>query len=189
MTELGLESARPTALLMGGGEGLGALDAVTVDLLETVPALQLIVLTGKNAALKARLDALRPTYGARLSVHGFTHQVERLMTCADVVITKPGGLTTAECLAMGRPMIVNSPIPGQEERNADLLLEAGAALKAVDAVTLAYRVQQLMDDPVRLGRMSEAARVLGRPRAAAAVVDRVLSPTFVRESASCSVLS
>lgn len=189
MAELGLEAARPTALLMGGGEGLGALDAVTVHLLETVPALQLIVLTGKNAALKARLDALQPTYGARLSVQGFTHQVERLMTCADVVITKPGGLTTAECLAMGRPMIVNSPIPGQEERNADLLLEAGAALKAVDGVTLAYRVQQLMDDPVRLGRMSEAARVLGRPRAAAAVVDRVLSPTFVQESASCSVLS
>ena len=72
---------------------------------------------------------------------------------------------------------------------ARLLLEAGAALKAVDGVTLAYRVQQLMDDPVRLGRMSEAARVLGRPRAAAAVVDRVLSPTFVQESASCSVLS
>jgi len=188
MAALDLEPARPTALLMGGGEGLGDLDVVTRQLLDGIPALQLIVLTGRNAALKAQLDALAAAYGGRLRVQGFTERVEQLMACADVVITKPGGLTTAECLALGRPMIVNSPIPGQEERNADLLLEAGAALKAVDAVTLAYRVRQLLDDPVRLGRMREAARVLGRPHAADRVIDLVFAAPTMQES-PCSVMS
>ena len=173
---LGLDPTRTTVLLMGGGEGLGALDAVTERLLADSPELQLIALAGRNADLHARLQALTPTHGARLSVQGFTDRVERLMAAADLVITKPGGLTTAECLAMGRPMIVNAPIPGQEERNADLLLEAGAALKAVDALTLAYRVRLLMNDPARLARMGEQARLLGRPRAAHDVLDHICHP-------------
>jgi processive 1,2-diacylglycerol beta-glucosyltransferase len=75
------------------------------------------------------------------------------MACADLVITKPGGLTTSECLAMGLPMIVNAPIPGQEERNADFLLEQGVALKAIDSVTLAYRIEYLMHNPEKLAEM------------------------------------
>ncbi|HAT30767.1 MAG TPA: galactosyldiacylglycerol synthase, partial [Janthinobacterium sp.] len=97
-----------------------------------------------------------------------------LMACADLVITKPGGLTTSECLAMGLPMIVNSPIPGQEERNADFLLEQGVALKAFDAVTLEYRIRHLLDNPAKLADMSAKAKLLGRPGAAAQVLRRVL---------------
>jgi len=182
---LGLDPARPIALLMGGGEGLGELAAVSTHLLEAHPALQLIVLAGRNEALKAQLDALAPRFGGRLSVQGFSDRVERLMCAADLVITKPGGLTTAECLAMARPMIVNSPIPGQEERNADLLLEAGAALKAVDAVTLAYRVGQLIDDPLRRERMQDAARSMGRPQAAATLADRLAALLAAARAERC----
>ena len=97
------------------------------------------------------------------------------MACADVVITKPGGLTSSECLAMGLPMIVNAPIPGQEERNADFLLEQGVALKAMDDVTLQYRVQYLLHNPAKLADMRSKARALGRPAAAQQVLQTVLS--------------
>jgi processive 1,2-diacylglycerol beta-glucosyltransferase len=108
---------------------------------------------------------------------GFTDKVERLMACADLMITKPGGLTTSECLAMGLPMIVNSPIPGQEERNADFLLEQGVAMKAFDAVTLEYRIAYLLKNPAKLADMRQKAQALGKARAAQDVVDVVLGVT------------
>ena len=96
------------------------------------------------------------------------------MACSDLVITKPGGLTTSECLAMGVPMVVNAPIPGQEERNADYLLEQGAALKAVDLVSLEYRVRLLLAEPARLDQMRARASALGQPAAARRVLETVL---------------
>ncbi|MFP5390977.1 MAG: MGDG synthase family glycosyltransferase [Gammaproteobacteria bacterium] len=172
--EFGLDPARTTFLLMGGGAGLGSLDTIAQSLLQLGDNFQLIVLAGKNAEALAALQRLAERHPGRLLAQGFTHQVERLMACADLVITKPGGLTTSECLAMGLPMIVNSPIPGQEERNADHLLEQGVALKAFDAASLAYRVRWLLEHPSKLAEMAAKARALGRPSAGAKVLARVL---------------
>jgi len=97
------------------------------------------------------------------------------MACADLAITKPGGLTTSECLAMRLPMIVNSPVPGQEEHNADYLLEQGVALKAIDDVALEFRIHMLLKQPERLTAMQRKIASLGRPNAAQCVLDRVLS--------------
>ncbi len=174
---IGLDPQRTTILLMGGGAGLGSLDAIAERLLALAGDFQLIVLAGKNAAALAALQQLAQRYPKRLLAQGFTDQVERLMTCADFVITKPGGLTTSECLAMGLPMIVNAPIPGQEERNADFLLEQGVALKAFDRVTLEYRVRYLLGHPAKLADMRNKARALGRPDAARQVLARVLGAT------------
>ncbi|TSD74407.1 galactosyldiacylglycerol synthase [Janthinobacterium sp. KBS0711] len=171
----GLDPQRTTILLMGGGAGLGSLETVAARLLALPGDFQLIVLAGKNAAALAALQALAGQYPGRLLAQGFTSEVERLMACADLVITKPGGLTTSECLALGLPMIVNSPIPGQEERNADYLLEQGVALKAFDAVTLEYRVRLLLDHPEQLQAMRAKALALGRPRAALEVLAQVLA--------------
>ena len=170
----GLEPRRTTILLMGGGAGLGSLETVAARLLALPGDFQLIALAGKNAAALAALQALAGQYPGRLLAQGFTGEVERLMACADLVITKPGGLTTSECLALGLPMIVNSPIPGQEERNADYLLEQGVALKAFDAVTLEYRVRLLLEHPEQLQSMRAKALALGRPRAALDVLAQVL---------------
>jgi processive 1,2-diacylglycerol beta-glucosyltransferase len=163
--EFGLDPARKTILLMGGGAGLGSLDTVAERLLALKDGFQLIVLAGKNAAALAALQALAARYPGRLLPQGFTDKVERLMACADLVITKPGGLTTSECLAMGLPMILNAPIPGQEERNADYLLEQGVAMKAVDSVTLEFRVRYLLDNPAKLADMRARALLLGRANA------------------------
>ncbi len=172
--ECGLDPQRTTFLLMGGGAGLGSLDVVAKRLMALQGDFQLIVLAGKNAQALAALQSLAQRYPSRLLAQGFTDRVERLMACADLVITKPGGLTTSECLAMGLPMIVNAPIPGQEERNADYLLEQGVALKAFDDVTLEYRIRQLLQHPAKLADMRSKARALGRPTAAQQVLDTVM---------------
>jgi processive 1,2-diacylglycerol beta-glucosyltransferase len=170
----GLDPEKTTILLMGGGAGMGRLDQVAARLLALNDHFQLIALAGRNLALLDALQALAAQYPGRMLAQGFTHQVERLMACADLAVTKPGGLTTSECLAMGLPMIVNEPIPGQEERNADFLLEHGAALKATDAVTLEYRIRYLLQHPDKLADMREKARALGRPAAARSVLNTVL---------------
>jgi processive 1,2-diacylglycerol beta-glucosyltransferase len=172
--EFGLDPARKTFLLMGGGAGLGSLDAIAARLMKLDGDFQLVALAGKNADALSALQTLAAQYPGRLLAQGFTNVVERLMSCADLVITKPGGLTTSECLAMGLPMIVNSPIPGQEERNADFLLEQGVALKAFDAVTLDYRIGHLLANPHKLDEMRIKAKALGRPAAAQRVLDTVL---------------
>ncbi|MBC3935658.1 MGDG synthase family glycosyltransferase [Undibacterium rugosum] len=171
--EFGLRADITTILLMGGGAGLGGLDQVAARLLSQQAGFQLIVMAGKNATALQALQTLVPRYPSRLFPQGFTNQVERLMACSDLVITKPGGLTTSECLALGLPMIVNSPIPGQEERNADYLLEQGVALKAYDDISLAYRVKRLLDDTARLSAMHSRAKALGKPDAAARVLATV----------------
>ena len=97
------------------------------------------------------------------------------MACADLAITKPGGLTVSECLAVRLPMILISPIPGQEERNADYLMEQGVAVKAHDATALEYKIWSFLSHSEKLARMRENMGGLGRPGAARAVLDHVLS--------------
>jgi processive 1,2-diacylglycerol beta-glucosyltransferase len=164
-------------LMMAGGGGVGALDELAERVLREPAELQLVALAGRNAALLERLQVLAQKNPGRLFPLGFTTTVERIMTAADLVITKPGGLSTSECLAKGKPMLLVSPIPGQEERNADYLLEAGAAIKAVDAATLEFKIRGLLAEPARLRAMSEAAHRIARPGAAAKVVALISAAT------------
>ncbi|UPG88687.1 galactosyldiacylglycerol synthase [Luteibacter aegosomaticola] len=174
--EFGMDPRRAAYLVMGGGAGVGALDELADTLLSAGGDFQLVVLAGRNEDMLGRLRKLATgKHAGRLFPQGYTKHVERLMACCDLAITKPGGLTTSECLAMGLPMIVNAPIPGQEERNADYLLEQGAAWKAIDGVALAWRVQALRDDPAQLSAMSQRARAIGKPHAARDVIDTVLA--------------
>jgi processive 1,2-diacylglycerol beta-glucosyltransferase len=175
--QFGLDPARPTFLLMAGGVGMNGLELLAARLLAMPGDFQLVALAGRNEAMLTALRQLAQQHPGRLFPQGFTHQIERLMACSDLAITKPGGLTTSECLAMGLPMIVHSPIPGQEERNADYLLEQGAALKAIDGDAIAYRVAALLAAPERLAALRQRSLALGRPQAGRVVLDRVLSAT------------
>jgi processive 1,2-diacylglycerol beta-glucosyltransferase len=171
--ELGLDPTKPTAVMMSGGAGVGGIEVLAEQLAAMPGDLQLIALAGRNASLLAHLQKIAAEHPQRLWPMGFTKTIERVMAAADFAITKPGGLTSSECLAMGLPMIVVSPIPGQEERNADFLLESGAALKAVDAASLLYKVRALIEHPERLATMRRAAHAVARPQAAARVLDLI----------------
>jgi processive 1,2-diacylglycerol beta-glucosyltransferase len=179
--ELGLAADKFTVLMMAGGAGVGSLDELAARLLGLPQELQLVALAGRNAELLKRLQVLARRHPGKLFPLGFTTTVERVMTAADLVVTKPGGLSVSECLAKQRPMLLVSPIPGQEERNADYLLEAGAAIKAVDGATLEFKLAQLLAEPSRLRAMSEAALRIGRPLAAMEVV-ALLSSSLRRAS-------
>jgi processive 1,2-diacylglycerol beta-glucosyltransferase len=173
--ELGLAPNKFTVLMMAGGAGVGGLDTLAERVLRLPDPPQLVALAGRNAELLQRLQALAGKHPGKLFPLGFTTTVERVMTAADLVVTKPGGLSVSECLAKRRPMLLVSPIPGQEERNADYLLEAGAAIKAVDGATLVFKLATLMAEPARLAAMSAAAARIGRPGAAADVVALISS--------------
>lgn len=170
---LGFDPSRLTVLMMGGGAGVGLEPAGVQVLLEQHPALQLIVLAGRNAALLASLKAIEAAHPQRLRAVGFTGEVHALMACADLAITKPGGLSTSECLVMGLPMLLVSPIPGQEERNAALLLQEGVALRADDPATLQFRLKKLLGERETLSRMRARALALGRPQAASDLIRRL----------------
>ncbi len=171
----GFDPQKVTFLMMSGGSGIGKLARVAKQLMRVDHDFQLIVVAGKNAEALSALQSLQTQYPHRLFPYGFTDQVEQLMACSDLVISKPGGLTTAECLAMGLPMIVSAPIPGQEERNANYLLESGAALQAFDGVTLEYRIRHLLAQPEKLVQMRAHAIAMARPFAAAQVLAKVLA--------------
>jgi processive 1,2-diacylglycerol beta-glucosyltransferase len=164
--ELDISPDVTTLLLLGGGAGFGSVSEIAARLLELNENFQIIALAGNNKAMLASLQQLTIQYPGRLVAMGYTGQIERLMACADLVVTKPGGLTTAESLAMGLPMIVIAPIPGQEEQNANFLLERGVALKAFDMETLEYRVGYLLTHDSKLAAMRAKATSLARPDAA-----------------------
>jgi processive 1,2-diacylglycerol beta-glucosyltransferase len=115
-----------------------------------------------------------PSGLARLRVVGFTTEMDRYMAAADLLVGKAGGLTSSEAMSRGLPMALIEPIPGQEERNADHLLEAGAAIRCNNLPAAAWKIAALLDDESRMERMRSAARRMGRPQAAADIAEDAL---------------
>lgn len=171
----GLDPARTTALVMTGGAGIASGAAMVERLLAIGGDLQIVALAGRNAGLLAEYQRLAAAHPQRLHAIGYTQAVDELMACADVAVTKPGGLSVSECLSMSLPMILIAPIPGQELRNAHHLLEQGAALLALDAAALEYRIGRLLHEPELAARLRARCRALRRPDAAVRVLEEVLA--------------
>ncbi|MGD0899484.1 MAG: glycosyltransferase [Thermoguttaceae bacterium] len=163
---LGLGDDRPVILQLAGGFGLGPVEKLLRGVLSVARPLEVVVVSGRNEELRERLQQVEVPPRHRAKILGFTDQMDEWMAAADIVLSKPGGLTTSEVLARGAALVIANPIPGQETRNSDFLLENGAAIKMNNVATLPYKLTQLLDDPARLQRMKANARRLGRPRAA-----------------------
>ena len=174
MKRQGIEGGRPVVLQLAGGFGVGPVEQIFRSVLEVTRPIELVVVTGKNAAAKKKLEAIKPPKQHRAKVLGFTDQMDELMAAADVVVSKPGGLTTSETLARGCGMIVVNPIPGQESRNSDYLLENGAAIKVNNLPTLAMKLSALLEDESRLQQLKSNARRIAKPQAAFEVATRAL---------------
>jgi processive 1,2-diacylglycerol beta-glucosyltransferase len=170
----GLKGDRPVVLQVAGGFGVGPIEQIYRAILDVEVPLEVVAITGKNEGAKEQLEKVQPPPRHRTKVMGFTKEIDELMGAADLVLSKPGGLTTSEALARGAAMVIVNPIPGQESRNSDFLLENGAAIKVNNVATLAYKVTALLRASERLNRLKENARRLGRPRAAFEVVERAL---------------
>jgi processive 1,2-diacylglycerol beta-glucosyltransferase len=174
MKRQGIAGGRPVVLQLAGGFGVGPVAEIFQSILSVQTPIELIVVAGKNAAAKKKLETTKVDKRHRVKVLGFTDQMDDLMAAADVVVSKPGGLTTSETLARGCAMVVVNPIPGQESRNSDYLLENGAAIKINNLPTLAMKLDALLTEPTRLEKLRLNAKRIGRPQAAFDVAARAL---------------
>lgn len=157
--ELGLKEEIPTILVMGGGLGLGKIEVITKELLKD-ETFQVIVIAGKNQRLQDNLEAID---NPRLKVFGYVENMAKVMSVVDIVISKPGGVTTAEVLSMDKPLVIFSSLPGQEDRNTDYLLNKGVAIKVKKLDMLIPEIKALWRNPLRFRHMKEMAQQLGSP--------------------------
>jgi len=171
---LGLNPAKPVLLLSAGAYGVGPTEYMVERMLNLNSDAQTVVICGRNEELKQRILQLVDSRSSRFKVLGYTDEMHKLMKMADIFIGKPGGMTTSEAIACGLPMCVVSPIPGQEERNSDHLLEEGIAVKCNDLTTLPFKLERLLEDPERLDRMKANALRFAKPTASTTIVDTLL---------------
>lgn len=166
---------KPTALLLSGGFGVGPMKSMLASFAGCRAPLSLVVVAGRNAALEKECRAIAAKLSVPVQVHGFVTNMHELMDAADLIVTKPGGLTTTEILAKGKPMALVAPIPGQEQRNCEYLLEAGAAVRLYDVADTAYYLESWLADDKRMKRMAAAARAIARPEAARMIAAALLA--------------
>jgi processive 1,2-diacylglycerol beta-glucosyltransferase len=173
----GLRHDTTVILISAGGFGMGQVEKVLVSLLQLRRPAQIVVICGWDEELKARVDQiagdLPPAAPVTLKVVGYTTAMDEYMAASDLIVGKPGGLTMSEALACGKVFVVVNPIPGQEARNSDHLLEEGAAIRCNNLPVLAYKIARLLDDPQRLITIRENARRLARPNAAHDIVAKL----------------
>ncbi len=169
---IGLRDDQPVLLVLSGGFGMGPVAEILAELDKVPRQFQTVVVTGRNQQLRRDIAAEDRKHSTHIL--GYCSNMDQLMGVADLIITKPGGLTSSEALALGKPLFILNPIPGQEAANSDFLLEHGAAAKVNRVEDLPYRIDQLLGSK-KLAEMAQAACSLGRPQAAAIICDQVAS--------------
>jgi processive 1,2-diacylglycerol beta-glucosyltransferase len=169
--ELGLDPERATILVTFGGWGFGPIEKIVRALHDLQSKVQVVVVCAMNQRLKIALDRRSRADGpVKIVPVGWTARMHTYMSAADLVLGKAGGLTVSEALAQGLPFLIVQSIKGQEEHNANYLLEEGAALRCDSLLTLAEKVDMLLNDSACLTRLRANARRLSRPHAACDIV-------------------
>lgn len=181
---LGLDPQRPAVLVLNGGLGVGPAPALLHACAHTPSRCQFIMVAGRNPRFETRIRAAAAAVPGPVTILGYVDHIHELMDAADIIVSKPGGLTMAESLAKGRPLLLMDPIPGQEQRNAEYLLEAGCAVRAFDPEEAVWKIGELLDHPLRLATLAARARRLGRPEAARQILTDVLGRVSSRDGFS-----
>lgn len=172
---LDLPVEQPVVLLNGSGMAIPRVRAIAEELLAHSMTGTLIVAAGRNRELVAALADLRSTSATELRVLGQQPSLDPLIAASDLVVGKAGGLTVSEVLGRGVPLIIPTPVPGQEQANADHVMYSGAGLCRSTAEGVAEAVLMLLADPARRYRMATAARLASHPAAAATIASHVLA--------------
>ncbi len=174
---LGIENMN-TVLVMSGSMGYGKVARVVKKLDSSNLNFQIISVCGNNQKLKKQIDKMHLKH--KIYNFGFTDKVDLMMDAADCIVTKPGGITSSEALAKGLPMIIANPIPGQEDRNVEFLMNNGAAFKVSSTYPVDEAVYQMFTNDIRLQAIKEISEVLGKPDSTLKIVE------FIMNSGGCS---
>lgn len=175
--KFGLENDKLTILVSAGGFGVGNIEHLLQALSDLQTPSQIVAICGRNEDLKTKLEKLshEKLNNERVTFKpiGFTREMDEYMSAADLIVGKPGGLTTSEALAKGLIFVVVNPIPGQEERNSDHLLEKGCAIKCNNLPVLAYKIDELVKDKARFETMKANVLKFSRPNASREIVEKL----------------
>ncbi len=174
LAKYGLNNQSPVILISAGSFGVTPLGEVIGDFGAIKDDFQIMVVCGNNTELRKDLEMKQKSEPRLKKVFGFVDFMDELMASSDLLITKPGGITVSESIAMGVPMIFIEPIPGQEEANADYLVEQGAGVKARNLPVLLHKLGQLVRNPKKLADMSERAKAISRPFAAKTIAEEAI---------------
>jgi processive 1,2-diacylglycerol beta-glucosyltransferase len=155
----------PTILIMGGGQGLGPIKTIVKSLEKVNREIQEIIVTGTNKKLYNSLKRKLKKYKKKIILFGYTHNINELMCIADIVVSKPGGVTTSEVLSLAKPMIIIKPLPGQEENNTAYLMHKEAALEIEKPGKINLIVEELLKNPQKLKHLSDSAKRISKPNA------------------------
>ena len=181
LEELGLESDKFTVLLMGGSFGAGNIKDTLKELLLIDRDFQILVITGRNESLKERLEKSleKSSFDKNISVLGFTKDMNDILSAVDIIVSKPGGLTTTECLLKELPMIIPYYIPGQEEENAEFLEEKGIAVWIRKKDDSSKIINYLLSNQEELENMRKNTEILAKPNSTKNICDILLkNPTL-----------
>ena len=166
LKKLSFNEDAPVLLIMGGTQGLGPIKEL-VTLLERSPLrLQMIIACGTNKKLFRWLGRRKRGFRKKTVVLPFADNIDELMQASTIIVTKPGGITTAEALAKGLPMLIVNPLPGQEAMNTKVLLEEGVAVKAENPADVLVILEELLYNKAKLRQMSDKAKNLSKPDSA-----------------------
>jgi processive 1,2-diacylglycerol beta-glucosyltransferase len=168
--EIAVREGLFTVLIMGGGFGVGPIKELVFSLEslsdEVRDKVQLIVVCSRNKKLYGEMKNIASKLKIGSKILGFVPDLYKMMAASDIIISKSGGLTTSESLAQGLPMIIISPIPGQESKNCELLVKNGAAIRINRAAEAKEVIEELIKRPEKLDKMRHQALDLGRPNSA-----------------------
>lgn len=167
LSQFGLKENKKTILFFGGGEfGLGKSKTLKVlsSLLNDFNNIQIVAISGKNIKMKHKFEELanNSNMPEDIKIMEYTNSVPELMSVSDLVVTKPGGLTTSESLASGLPIIVINPIPGQEFQNAEFLEEKGVGIWIKSSSTVDEILHSLLNNPDKFKQMQINAKLLAK---------------------------
>lgn len=172
-SHLKLAPKLPVLTVMGGGFGFGPLVQIVKELNKLDLPVQIVVIVGKNKMLLRKIAELRTEFRFPLTVLGYINNVHEIMEVSDLLITKPGGLTTSEALSKGLPIVIMNPIPGQEEKNTDFLLRSKAAVKVKNVKSLNLEIKKMLIQPGLLQRMKAETQKIAYPDSASLVVSLI----------------
>ncbi|MCL6590621.1 MAG: glycosyltransferase [Firmicutes bacterium] len=180
--KLQLSQDLPVILAMSGGNAIGPLVEVLEELSPLKEKVQVVAIAGRNRQSFRELRLTMKLLGLQGRVMGFVDNIHEWMAASDLLISKAGGLTVAEALASGLPMLVIRPTPGQEDGNTEFLTGAGAAIHLKHVSELKGTVTDLLQNPLKLEAMRSRAKSLGRPEATVIILTEMIKMIEARET-------